>query len=168
MSTNTQTAYEKLIQRLQPLSWKQRIHTVNRLYEKIRLVHNAVGDVYAKRATIQDFQTNYPTISQKLAPIMSQHIVNNHLTEMGWRVFQDNIFNPRHNAICKIRSQLVAQIKNLTPTQISTLIAEGIIEESSMPDETISYHDKKVSLRETVAEHDLDFDYEPRIEPDEE
>jgi hypothetical protein len=77
----------------------QKVHTIQRLYEKIRLIHNAVGRVYRQEETITDFQTQYPVVFDKIKGELQPYVEGGYLTRQGWEYFLGHMFDPRHNVI---------------------------------------------------------------------
>lgn len=94
------------------LSLPEKMHVIQRIYEKLRLIHNAVGAVYRQEKTINEFKTEYPEVFDKIKVELQQYIVDGYLNQEGWNYFCDNMFNPRHDSItqvmCEIRYALRA------------------------------------------------------------
>ena len=96
----TQEKFKANLQlRLEGLVLLQKAHTVQRLYEKIRLIHNAVGDIYMRRKTISEFQAEHPAVYDKIKAELAPFVVDGYLTENGWRLFEEFMFDPRHDVI---------------------------------------------------------------------
>lgn len=142
--------------KLEDLTWKQKIHTINRLYEKLRQIHNAVGDVYAKRKTIQQFKKEYPVIFEKLKPHFAPYVEGNYLSEKGWHRFLAFVFDPLHDGVTHWRTRLVAKIRTFTPEQKDLLVQQGILVAHEDPDGVTRYSDNKMVLRQITAEVEVD------------
>lgn len=91
----------KLENRLSSLSGSEKIHSLYRVAEKLRLVHNVVGGMTKMRKdmTVKEFQVAHPILYSKLAPELVPFVVKRHLSKEGWDYFIDNIFDPREVAI---------------------------------------------------------------------
>lgn len=129
--------YEDFIRRkLQPLSWPQRIHVINRAYEFLRKIHNGIGSVYKRERTFQDlaqvpavqrFKDKFPVKYSQLRDALMPYAVDDYLSEEGWNYFVTGIFNPRHDVICHARAVLRHRIKTFSEDQLNALDEAKVI-----------------------------------------
>jgi len=94
----------------------QKMHTLLRLIEKLRLIHNAVGDASVLRQviTIAQFAASYPEVYARLKTELAPYVVGNYLSETGFRYFQDHIFDPRENACFRVLNPVKIELRNIT------------------------------------------------------
>jgi len=119
MSINYEDFLAWLKSQLAELSLVQKAHTIQRVYEKIRLVHNAVGDVYKHRQTIVEFKLAYPVVYEKLKVEIAPFVDGDYITEDGWKYFLQNMFDPRHNAIMNVLLEIRKTLRNtLASTEV--------------------------------------------------
>lgn len=81
-------------------------HTIQRIYEKLRLIHNAVGAVHRQEKTILQFKAEYPNVYEKIKTELQPFIQGSYLTIEGWRYFEKNMFDPRHDAIVSVMVEI--------------------------------------------------------------
>lgn len=113
MSVTEEVYRNRLKESLAPLTLQQKTHTVFRLYEKLRLIHNAVGDVFQHRATIQEFQDKYPNVYDKVKGELAPYADNGYITEEGWMYFLNEMFEPRYTVVGNFIGQ-IRQVINAT------------------------------------------------------
>jgi hypothetical protein len=77
----------------------QKIHTVQRVYEKLRHIHNAIGAVYHHDLTVADFKVQYPIVYDKIKGELAPYVVDQYLSREGWELFIRDMFNPRHEVV---------------------------------------------------------------------
>lgn len=114
MSTTSEEFLDNLRIKLAGLTLRQIAHTIQRLYEKLRLIHNAVGDVYMHRKTINEFKTAYPNVFNKLKAKMAPYMDGDYITEEGWNFFLDNMFDPRHDVITTVLLEIRKRLRTET------------------------------------------------------
>lgn len=112
MSTTPESFYALISTQIAGLSLPDKVHTLWRLYEKLRKIHNAVGDVYRHRKTILEFKAEYPTVFGKISGELQPYIDGNYLSQEGWNYFLFNMFEPRHGTIMQITCELLQEMKD--------------------------------------------------------
>lgn len=114
MSTSADEFKASLEAKFSGLTIFQKFHSLHRLFEKLRLIHNAIGDVYMHRKTITQFQANYPQVYDVVKTELAPYVEGDYLNKDGWLFFEENMFNPRHDVIVSfilnVRSQLRTQV----------------------------------------------------------
>lgn len=112
MSITEEELKDYLIAEYSTLSLPQKWHALQRYYERLRTIHNAVGDVYKHEITVQQFAAEYPVVASKIQPELSPYIIGGYLTEEGWNIFKEQMFEPRHAVAIHFFVLLKNQLRN--------------------------------------------------------
>lgn len=137
---------EKLHKQLDGLSWRNRIHAINRIYEILRLTHNKMGDVYMKRSKLLEFQTIYPSAWSKLETTLLPSVEGDYIIDSGWKTFKEQSFDGMHDAVAKYRADVMAELRSMNPSDFQTLVKDKII----LVTEDVVVENKEV-LRNSVS-----------------
>ena len=114
----TQAVFQSLVeQRLAGSTTIQRMHSVVRLKERLRLIHNAVGKATEMKQlkTVTEFQVAYPQVYAKISPELAPYVSGGYLTRAGWEYFRANMYNPRSGAITTLLLEIRAALKVSVP-----------------------------------------------------
>ncbi len=97
MST-TQGEFEAKIRvRLQGRTPHEQFHLLERVLERLRLIHNAVGACTEMRPemTVQEFSQLYPNVYDRLKDVLAPYVVSGYLNEAGWDYFTEYCYDSR-------------------------------------------------------------------------
>lgn len=109
MST-TRLAYRSILASLLgPLTIQQRMHRIQRWLAMMQQVHNAVGDVYMRRSTIDAFASAHPDVYAHISGELKPYLRGAYLNEAGWVFFESQMFRPREQAVLDLLVEVRAQ-----------------------------------------------------------
>ncbi len=100
MSTTSTEFEAKIRTRLLGRANYEKFHLLERLMERLRLIHNSVGACTEMRPemTVQEFSQIYPNVYDKLKDELGPYVVNGYLSEAGWDFFTEYCYDPRDDA----------------------------------------------------------------------
>lgn len=145
----------------------QKLHTVMRLYEKLRRLHNAVGDIVSHRITLREFKDKYgpaiqkhPKLARRLRLILETDA--EYITWEQWQWFLSEFFDPLHDRIVRERVLLQRKIFLLSDEELNNLVALGILLKRDETDDFFRLKSRfklnRSNLNNKVADYEMELE----------